>query len=125
MCIKPRKKVPVVMMTVRPGKNSPICVKTPRPSVGHFDLLNKGLFGDEIFLLLKDLLHSFSVEQPIGLGSGRPHCRSFFGVEPSELYPCGIDVFGHLATQGVDFPDKMPLGQTSNSRIAGHHGDMV
>ena len=79
----------------------------------------------EIFLLLQHRFHPQPVEEPVGLGPGRPDRRALAGVEAAELDAGGVDVFRHLPAEGVDLLDQMPLGQAADGRVAAHGADGV
>ena len=71
-------------------------------------------------LRFEHLLHAQPVKVAIGLGPRRPHRRALFGVEHPELDAGGVDIARHLAAEGVDLADQVPLGQTADGRIARH-----
>ena len=74
----------------------------------------------QIVLLLQDPLHAQPVQLLVGLGPGGAHRRPLAGIEHAELDAGGIDILGHLAAQGIDLLDQMPLGQAADGRIARH-----
>jgi hypothetical protein len=53
------------------------------------------------------------------------HCWTLFGVQPPELDGGGIGVLGHLPAQGIDLLDQLSLGQSSDSRVAGHEANSI
>ena len=52
------------------------------------------------------------------------HGRPLGAVEHAELNAAGVDAPAHLAAQGVDLADDLPLGDAADGRVAAHlrHG---
>jgi hypothetical protein len=61
----------------------------------------------------------------VRLSAGGANGRTLLCVELPELYTRFIGVFGHLAPEGIDLFYQMPLGKTSNGRVARHTGNAV
>jgi hypothetical protein len=56
----------------------------------------------------------------VALRSGGPNRWPFLGVEHAKLQAGHVSTLAHLATERIDFPGEMSLGQATNCRIAGH-----
>ena len=61
----------------------------------------------------------------IALGAGGADARAFGSVEEAELDGCRVGIFGHDATEGIDFAHDVAFCQSANGRIAGHLADGV
>jgi len=94
-------------------------------AVFHQEPVGHGLADPEIGLVLHHLFHAQPVEEPVGLGPGRPDRRTLAGVEAAELDAGGVYVSGHLSAQGIDFLDQVALGQTADGRVAAHGSDGI
>jgi hypothetical protein len=53
------------------------------------------------------------------------HRGPFATVQHAELDSGGVDHAAHLAAQGVDLADNLPLGHAADGRIAAHLGHGV
>ena len=53
------------------------------------------------------------------------HGRALGAVEHAELDAGGVDDLAHLAAEGVDLADDLPLGDAADGRVAAHLGDGV
>jgi hypothetical protein len=84
------------------------------------NFLNRGLFDQEVFLILHSLFHPKAVMLSVHLGPGGANGWPFGGIELAELNPGFICCHGHLATEGIDLFDEMALGKPTDSGIAGH-----
>ena len=65
------------------------------------------------------------VELLVGLGARRVHGRALGAVEHAELDGRCVDDLAHLAAEGVDLADDLPLGDAADGRVAAHLGDGV
>ena len=61
----------------------------------------------------------------VALGTGTPYGRSFTNVQHPELDGSGIRHETHLTSQGIDLAHNLPLGNTTNGRVARHLGNLV
>ena len=90
-----------------------------------FEAVHHRLPDDEVGLAFEHRLHPQAIAQPVRLGAGGPDRRALARVEPAELDGRGVDVFGHLAPQGVDLAHEMALGQSPYRWIARHGADGI
>ena len=65
------------------------------------------------------------VELLVRLGARRVHGRALGAVEHAELDAGGVDDLAHLAAEGVDLADDLPLGDAADGRVAAHLADGV
>lgn len=92
------------------------------PSVVNKEIVHQGLPQEQILLALQYPLHSQVIEMHVRLGSGRPDCRPFLGIQPAELDSGLIRIFSHLPTQSIDLLNQLSFSQSPDSRVAGHPG---
>jgi hypothetical protein len=69
--------------------------------------------------------HFAAVKEPIRLSSGRLNGRSARPIQQSKLDPRAIDNTPHDAAQSIYFPNKMPFGNSTYSRITRHLSDKI
>ena len=79
----------------------------------------------EVLLLLDAALHRKLIRLFVGLGSRAVHGGPLGPVEHAELDARFVDHASHLAPQGVDLPDDLPLGNASDGGVAAHLADGV
>ena len=79
----------------------------------------------EVLLFFKGVLHQNVVKSPVLLVPKAVHRRTFAEVEHPALNHHFVRRLRHLATEGVDFPDKMTFRRAADGRVAGHIGDFV
>ena len=89
------------------------------------DRVDDRLLHVEALRRLQRLLQPEAVQLLVGLGPRRADGRPLAGVQLPELDPGGVDVARHLAAQGVDLPDEVPLRQPPDRGIARHQADGV
>jgi hypothetical protein len=83
------------------------------------------LFAIQVGLLLAYPFEPELVSLLITLGSRGPNRWTLPGVQHAELEAGHIRVFAHLASQSVDLPREMTLGQSPDSWITRHLADRV
>ena len=80
-----------------------------------------GLLKDQkIRLSLKSFANCLSIELTIRLCSSGSDCRTFTGIQYSEVNPCFISGFRHEAAHGINFPHEMTLAYATDGRVARH-----
>ncbi|MBB4066849.1 hypothetical protein GGR23_004076 [Gellertiella hungarica] len=70
-------------------------------------------------------LHGLAIQFPVRLRARSAHGMTLPPIEHPELDPGFIGDTSHQTVKGIDLPDKMPLSQSANGGIAGHHADRV
>jgi hypothetical protein len=68
----------------------------------------------EAFLVFKPAAYGRAIQNPIGLGAGRPHRGPLGRIQDSKLDAGLIGGYGHGATQRINLLDQMPLADTAN-----------
>jgi len=72
---------------------------------------------------MNSLKHPPLIEKAIHLGSAASHSQPLARVEVLELDRRLIGSKGHLATQGINLPNQVPLSLPPDRGIAGHPAD--
>ena len=89
------------------------------------NLRHLGLNNGEMIGIFQHSSHAPAVLRLICLGPERMHRRSLRDIQHLRLNKGLVDILSHLSAQGVDLPDQMALGGSSNIGIAGHQRDAV
>ena len=84
------------------------------------NLGNHGLLEVEIFLLLQGVLHELLILPAVCLRPERMDRRALAAVEHPELDAGAVRRSAHLAAQGIDLTDQMPLAGAADGGVAGH-----
>ena len=79
----------------------------------------------QVGLTLTNPLHPKLISFFVALSPWCPHSRASLSVEHSELKSSHVGALAHLSTERINLPCKVPLGQASNRRVAGHLADGV
>ena len=98
---------------------------TPAYAVLHHQLGDFCLLNGQVIRIFQHAPHGTAVFAFVGLGPERMNGRSFGFIQHLRLNKGFINIFSHFAAQGVDFPDQMSLGGSSDVGIAGHQGNAV
>jgi len=110
-----------------PGReDSPL--QRPDPldrALGDDHLRNDALKERQVGQALERMFHLQPVGRLVALGPGCLDRPAPAPVEETELDARPVGENPHQAPKGVDLPDKLSLGQSADSRIAGHLGDRV
>ena len=126
ICIRPRRKVPVVrtaapQITRRPSPRMTAEIAPPRNSRSATSAsstcsprCSRGC-----------LLHGGGIKSSIRLGPRTPHGRPLLAVEKPELDSGSVGDAAHQTVKRIDFPDEMPFAEPADRRIAGHCADTV
>jgi hypothetical protein len=77
----------------------------------------------QVLFFGKKLLDRFTVQLAISLRARPLNSRPLSPVQQSELNPSAICSARHNAIKGVYLTHEVPLSQTPNRRITGHHAD--
>src|SRR5882672_7396147 len=75
--------------------------------------------------LLEQRTHRATIERPVALCARGPDGRALGAIQHAELNGRAIGGAAHDAAQSIDFADDGTLGNSTNSRIAGHLADRV
>ena len=86
---------------------------------------NFGLLDSQVRLLLQNLAHAYAIPLLIHLRARRPNGRAATGIQQAELDTDRIRHLAHYATQGIDLPHEVPLGDAANRGIARHLRDEI
>ena len=97
----------------------------PDPSVLHDDLRDVPLLYAQSGLMLDHTTHLSAIHGPIRLRPGSPYRGSFGAIQHAKLDAGAVAHAPHLASKGVNLPDQMPLGHSTDGRIAGHLTDLL
>jgi len=65
-------------------------------------------------------LHRVAVEFSIRLTSGALNSGAFTAIQDPELYASLVSDPPHNTVKGVNFPNQMPLPQSTDGGVAGH-----
>ena len=87
--------------------------------------LDAGLLDSQIVTILQHTFHPLAIKRLVGLRPRSPDCGPLPGVEHTKLDAGFVDGPGHLAPEGIDFLDQMPLSNSTDGGITGHLTDMV
>ena len=79
----------------------------------------------EIGLGFQDLAHLQAIGLLVTLSARRPNRRASGGIQETELDANCVGNFGHDAAEGIDFTDKMPLGDAADRRVTRHLRDEI
>ena len=94
-------------------------------SVVEDDRLDCFLAQRQVVGLLDAVLERELVKLLIRLGPRRMHGRALRLVQHAELQACDVGDAAHLAAEGVDLADDLPLGDAADRGIAAHRADGV
>ena len=84
------------------------------------DLRDLSLTEGQIFLLFQGALHDLLIAPPVRLGPETVDRGALAPVEQAVLDAGRVGGPGHLAPQGVQLPDQVPLAGAADGRVAGH-----
>ena len=97
----------------------------PGRPLGHDHFGDDALEDRQIGHPLQPVFHGQAVGRLVALRPGGLDSPAPAPVEKPELNACFVRQDPHQAAEGVDLPDKVPLGQAADGRIAGHLGDRL
>ena len=83
------------------------------------------LYNLQMICIFQNLTHGSAILCLISLCTKGMNCRTFGNIQHFRLNKGLINNFSHLATQGIQFPDQMTLGTSSNVRITRHQSNTV
>ncbi len=95
------------------------------PAAGRLDGLDLALAQRQALLVLQGVEHAPLVLLLVGLGAQGVHGRALARVEHAGLQKRIVDGAAHLAAQGVDLADQVPLCRAPDGGIAGHERHAV
>src|SRR5579872_561943 len=79
----------------------------------------------EIGLGFQDLAHLQAIGLLVALSARRPDGWAARGVQQTKLDANCVGNFAHDAAEGIDFTDKMPLGDAADRRVTRHLRDEI
>ena len=83
-------------------------------------IFNRLLENHQVRLVFQCGAHCQTVKHAVSLSTGGMNCRSFAGVQGSELNTGTVSGMCHQSAECIDLFNQMSLTNPTDSRVAGH-----